>query len=112
VAGRGAPGRAGGLPDHALRLQACIRRTSRHKTVHRGNGLVHNSDRDTLCTNLAIGWRLREAGIAASMGSRDDAHDNVMAESFFDSLETELIDRSDWATKAQARAAVFKYIEV
>ena len=77
-----------------------------------GAGLVHHSDHGTQYTSLAFGRRLREAGIAASMGSVGDCYDNAMAESFFASLEVELIDRSDWATLAEARAAVFEYIEV
>jgi putative transposase len=62
-------------------------------------------------TSLAFGRRLQESGIAASMGSVGDCFDNAMAESFFATLETELIDRSDWASPAEARAAVFEYIE-
>ena len=77
-----------------------------------GDGLVHHSDRGTQYTSLAFGRRLREAGIAASMGSRGDCYDNAMAESFFATLEVELIDRSDWSGPAEARAAVFEYIEV
>ena len=77
-----------------------------------GDGLVHHSDRGSQYTSLAFGRRLREAGIAASMGSLGDCYDNAMAESFFATLEAELIDRSDWATPAEARAAVFEYIEV
>ncbi len=46
------------------------------------------------------------------MGSVGDCYDNAMAESFFATLETEFIDRSDWASPAEARAAVFEYIEV
>ena len=63
-------------------------------------------------TSLAFGQRLRESGIAASMGSVGDCYDNALAESFFATLETELIDRSDWARPAEAKAAVFEYIEV
>jgi putative transposase len=74
-------------------------------------GLVHHSDRGTQYTSLAFGRRCREAGIAQSMGSTGDAYDNAMAESFFASLETELIDRSSWRTRADARLAVFDYIE-
>jgi putative transposase len=77
-----------------------------------GTDLVHHSDQGSQYTSLAFGRRLREAGIAASMGSVGDCYDNAMAESFFATLETELIDRSDWATPAQARAAVFDYVEV
>jgi putative transposase len=76
-----------------------------------GDGLVHHSDRGTQYTSLAFGRRLREAGIAASMGSRGDCYD-AMAESFFATLEVELIDRSDWSGPAEARAVVFEYIEV
>ncbi len=60
---------------------------------------------------FAFGRRCREAGIAQSMGSVGDAYDNALAESFFASLETELIDRSSWRTRADARLAVFDYIE-
>ena len=74
-------------------------------------GLIHHSDRGTQYTSIAFGRRCREAGIALSMGSTGDAYDNAMAESFFASLETELIDRSSWRTRADARLAVFDYIE-
>jgi putative transposase len=77
-----------------------------------GTGLVHHSDHGSQYTSLAFGRRLRESGIAASMGSVGDCYDNAMAESFFATLETELIDRSAWASPAEARAAVFEYIEV
>ena len=74
--------------------------------------LIHHSDHGTQYTSLGFGHRLAEAGIAASMGSVGDAYDNALAESFFASLESELIDRTRWATQAEARAAVFDYIEV
>ncbi len=76
-----------------------------------GPGLVHHSDRGTQYTSLALGARLQEAGIAASMGAPGTAYDNALAESFFATLETELIDRSTWATRAEARLAVFDWIE-
>jgi putative transposase len=77
-----------------------------------GEGLIHHSDHGSQYTSIAFGRRLRESGIAASMGSIGDCYDNAMAESFFATLETELIDRSDWATTSEAKAAVFDYIEV
>jgi putative transposase len=82
--------------------------------VHRrpGEGLIHHSDHGSQYTSIAFGRRLRESGIAASMGSIGDCYDNAMAESFFATLETELIDRSDWASVSEAKAAVFDYIEV
>ena len=76
-----------------------------------GSGLVHHSDRGTQYTSLAFGARLTEAGIAPSMGAPGSAYDNALAESFFASLETELIDRSRWATPEDARLAVFEWIE-
>ncbi len=76
-----------------------------------GEGLIHHSDRGTQYTSIAFGRRCREAGIALSMGSTGDCFDNAMAESFFASLETELIDRTSWRTRADARLAVFDYIE-
>ena len=76
-----------------------------------GEGLIHHSDRGTQYTSIAFGRRCREAGVALSMGSTGDCFDNAMAESFFASLETELIDRSSWRTRAEARLAVFDYIE-
>ncbi len=62
-------------------------------------------------TSLAFGRRCRQAGIVASMGSVGDAYDNAVAESFFATLETELIDRHSWRTRADARLAVFDFIE-
>jgi putative transposase len=74
-------------------------------------GLVHHSDRGSQYTSVALGERLAAAGIAASMGSPGTAYDNAMAESFFASLETELIDRSAWPSHDAARLAVFDWVE-
>jgi putative transposase len=74
-------------------------------------GLIHHSDRGTQYTSLALGARLAQSGIAASMGLPGSGLDNALAESFFASLETELIDRSTWPTRAAARVAVFDWIE-
>jgi putative transposase len=76
-----------------------------------GPGLVHHSDRGTQYTSLALGDRLARAGIAASMGVPGSGLDNALAESFFASLETELIDRSVWPSRSVARDAVFDWIE-
>jgi putative transposase len=76
-----------------------------------GPGLIHHADHGSQSTSLACGRRCREAGSAASMGSVGDCFDNALAESFFASLECELIDRSRWRTHTEARMAVFDYIE-
>jgi putative transposase len=63
-------------------------------------------------TSLAFGRRLQQAGLVASMGTIGDALDNAVAESFFATLECELLDRHVWATRAGLRTAVFDFIEV
>jgi putative transposase len=73
--------------------------------------LIHHSDRGSQYTSIAFRQRLAEAGIAASVGSVGDAYDNALAESFFASLESELIDRVSWPNRAAAKMAVFEYIE-
>ena len=55
-------------------------------------GVVHHSDQGSQYTSLAFGEHCREAGIAQSMGSVGDAYDNAMCESFFATLECELIE--------------------
>jgi putative transposase len=74
-------------------------------------GLVHHSDHGSQYTSLAFGRCLREAGIAQSMGTVGDCYDNAMAESFFATLECELIKRSRWRSHNEARMAVFDYVE-
>ncbi len=76
-----------------------------------GRGLIHHSDRGSQYTSLEFGRRCKKAGIVASMGSTGDCYDNALCESFFASLETELIDRSVFRDHAEARTAVFDYIE-
>jgi putative transposase len=74
-------------------------------------GLVHHSDHGCQYTSLAFGQRCRQAGIAVSMGSVGDCYDNAMAESFFATLEGELVARTRWRSHAEARMAIFDYIE-
>ncbi|MBX5464310.1 MAG: IS3 family transposase, partial [Clostridia bacterium] len=78
---------------------------------HPGPGLVHHSDHGSQYTSLAFGRRLEEAGILGSMGTVGDAFDNAVAESFWASLQTELLDRQDWPTRNALRSAIFEYIE-
>jgi putative transposase len=73
--------------------------------------VIHHSDHGCQYTSLAFGRRCREVGVRPSRGSVGDAYDNAMAESFFASLECELIDRRRFRTQAEARMAVFNYIE-
>jgi putative transposase len=73
--------------------------------------VVHHSDQGTQYTSIAFGLRCRAAGVRPSMGSVGDAFDNAMAESFFATLECELLDRQRFRTPAQAAPVVFEWIE-
>jgi putative transposase len=74
-------------------------------------GVIHHSDQGSQYTSVAFGERCKKMGVRPSMGTVGDAYDNAMAESFFASLECELIDRKSWQTKTEARLALFTYIE-
>ena len=74
-------------------------------------GLVHHSHNGCQYTSLAFGRRCRQGRITVSMGSVGDCYDNALAESFFATLECELITRSRWRTRSEARMAIFDYIE-
>lgn len=73
--------------------------------------VIHHSDQGCQYTSIAFGQRCKTAGVRPSMGSVGDCYDNAMAESFFATLECELLDRVRFQTQAEARIAVFEFIE-
>jgi putative transposase len=73
--------------------------------------VIHHSDQGSQYTSIAFGNRCTEMGVRPSMGSVGDAYDNAMAESFFATLECELLERRSFKTKTEARSALFTYIE-
>ena len=73
--------------------------------------VIHHSDQGSQYTSVAFGRRCTEMGVRPSMGTVGDAYDNAMAESFFATLECELIDRRVWKTHSEARHAIFSWIE-
>lgn len=75
-------------------------------------GLIHHSDHGSQYTSLAFGRRLQEAGIRGSMGAVGDALDNAVAESFFATLQTELLNQRYWPTRQMLRSAIFEFVEV
>ena len=77
----------------------------------RPQGVVHHSDQGTQYTSVAFGSRCREAGVRPSMGSVGDAYDNAICESFFATLECELLSRHDFRSHAEARMALLEFIE-
>ena len=94
-----------------LRSELVIRALNMALDQRRPTGVIHHSDQGSQYTSVAFGERCREAGVCPSMGSVGDCYDNAMCESFFATLECELIDRRSWPTQADARRAVFEYIE-
>ncbi len=74
-------------------------------------GLIHHSDQGSQYVALGFGQAARDAGIAVSMGSKGDAFDNAVAESFFATLKKELVHRRSWPTRRELSSEVFEYIE-
>ena len=77
----------------------------------RPENVIHHSDQGSQYTSLAFGKRCTKAGVRPSMGSVGDCYDNAMCESFFATLETELLDRNTFRTHSEARIGIFDYIE-
>ena len=77
----------------------------------RPDNVIHHSDQGSQYTSIAFGTRCRQAGVRPSMGSVGDCYDNALCESFFATLECELIDRTRFRSHAEARIAVFEFIE-
>jgi putative transposase len=73
--------------------------------------VIHHSDQGCQYTSIAFGNRCKAMGVRPSMGTVGDAYDNAMAESFFATLECELIDRRVWQTHAHAKSEIFTWIE-
>ena len=77
----------------------------------RPNGVVHHSDQGSQYTSIAFGLRCREWGVRPSMGSVGDCYDNAMAESFFATLECELLARTSLRNPREAELRIFQFIE-
>jgi putative transposase len=84
---------------------AIIRRSPDH-----GETILH-SDHGTQYTSWAFGQRLRKAGLLGSMGSVGDCYDNAMMESFWGTLQLEVLDRKSWRTREELANAIFEWIE-
>jgi putative transposase len=97
-------------PTAELAISAVELAVSRRQ-VDPDGGLVHHSDQGAQFTSLAFGSKLQALGIRASMGSVGNCYDHALIESFFATLECELIDRRHWRTRAEARLEVFWWIE-
>ena len=97
--------------DTNMRTELILDALQMAVTQRQPRGVIHHSDRGSQYTSYAFGKRCQEAGIMPSMGSVGDAYDNAMAESFFATLECELLDRERFQTPVEAQRAIFPWIE-
>jgi len=96
---------------HNLKTQLVLDAMNMALMQRKAANVIHHSDQGSQYTSVAFGLRCKEAGVRPSMGSVGDAYDNAMCESFFATLECELLDRRRFKTKAEARMAIFQFIE-
>jgi putative transposase len=97
----------------SLRLQTTLVMDALRMAIQQRHpeDVIHHSDQGSQYTSLAFGQRCRDAGVRPSMGSVGNCFDNALCESFFATLECELLDRSTFHNPPQARQAVFEFIE-
>ena len=97
----------------ATHLRAELVRRARNVALarRRPEAAIPHCDQRCQYTSYAFGKRCQEMGVMPSMGSVGDAYDNAMAESFFATLEREVLNRRTFKTQAEARLAVFEWIE-
>ena len=110
VASRRIVGYAMGVRNTAELAVAALRRAIARRRPERGR-LVHHSDQGSPYTSrslraLCARWRIRR-----SMGEVGCCYDNAMAESFFSTLETELLDRQRFATREVAGREIVRFID-
>jgi transposase InsO family protein len=97
----------GAVANH-LRTELVLEALNMAIWQRRPASVIHHSDQGCQYTSLAFGKRCKQLGVRPSMGSVGDCYDNAMAESFFATLECELIDRTSVQTHAEARLAIFR----
>jgi putative transposase len=97
--------------DTNMRTELILEALHMAVTQRQPKGVIHHSDRGSQYTSYAFGKRCQEAGIMPSMGSVGDAYDNAMAESFFATLEREVLNRRRFKSQTEARMAIFEWIE-
>jgi len=94
-----------------LRTELVLEALNMALSQRRPTDVIHHSDQGSQYTSIAFGRRCRAYGVRPSMGSVGDCYDNAMAESFFATLECELIERVPLRTISQAKRELFSFIE-
>ncbi len=98
------------IADH-LRTELVVDALDMAIMRRRPAGTTVHGDHGTQYCSWVFGQRLRNAGLMGSMGTVGDALDNAVAESFFASLQCELLDRHVWPTRAGLARAMFGWVE-
>jgi putative transposase len=94
-----------------LRTELVVKALDLAVERRRTDGVIHHSDQGTQYTSIEFGKRCREADVRTSMGTVGDCYDNALCESFFASLECELLDRATFTDPSEAQRELFSYIE-
>jgi len=97
--------------ETSLRTELVLQALNMALGQRRPGGVIHHSDHGSQYTSFAFGKRCEQAGVRPSMGSVGDCFDNAMCESFFATLECELLERRRFKTQIEARIAIFEFIE-
>jgi putative transposase len=97
--------------DTHLRTELVLDALDMALAQRRPDRVIHHSDRGCQYTSYAFGKRCQEMGVMPSVGSVGDAFDNAMAESFFATLEREVLNCRRFKTQAEARMAIFEWLE-
>jgi putative transposase len=97
--------------ENHLRTELVLAAIDMAITMRRPQAVIHHSDHGCQYTSYAFGKRCREAGVMPSMGTVGDAYDNAMAESFFATLEREVLSRRRFKTQVEAKMAIFDWLE-
>jgi putative transposase len=95
--------------DSDLVINALAMAVARRDPADRST--ILHSDHGTQYTSWAFGKRLRDAGLLGSMGTIGDCYDNAMMESFWGTMQLELLDTRSWKTREELANAVFEWIE-
>jgi putative transposase len=97
--------------ENHMRTELVLAAINMAIVMRRPKDVIHHSDHGCQYTSYAFGKRCREAGLVPSMGTVGDAYDNAMAESFFATIEREILNRRRFKTQAEAKLAIFDWLE-
>lgn len=98
------------IADH-LRTELVLDALDMARWRRHPSGTIVHSDRGAQFTSWLFGARMRQACLMGSMGKVASAYDNALMESFWGSMQLEVLDRRDWSTRAELANAMFDWIE-